>query len=55
MKYGDTIKGECKYCDCVNLYFLKRKESKLHNFPVTVKHLEVMCQCCRTVQLIKEE
>ena len=26
MKYGDVVKGKCKFCDCVNFSFMKEKE-----------------------------
>jgi len=43
MKYGEVVKGECKFCGCVNFTFMEEREG----------YILGRCQCCGWIQLVK--
>ncbi len=45
MIYGDTVKGKCKHCECVEFLFMDDRG----------KHILVRCLCCGWIQLIEKE
>lgn len=43
MKYGDIVKGNCKFCGCVNFYFMDEKKGYILGY----------CLGCGFVQWVK--
>jgi len=50
MKYGDTVKGDCKFCGYTDFSFLEgEKESYMVGSKIE-KHIKGMCLSCGWVQ-----
>lgn len=53
MKYGDIVKGKCKYCGCFNFSFIRETKEKYMVGSIKEEYILGSCLGCGWVQWVK--